>query len=249
MIAYFAAIPVLLYTVLCHKMVMNKGKEAVLFVNENSYRARDLLYIVKEFKEKDIFQDVIACKMVIISPNDTSMDKAENKIVDSYDKIFEESGYDILSFDEIYTMNDVWDGEQNVYFNIRQISYKWIQISCNRVGRPAGTLHGGCYTDVMNKYQALTPFAKYADACLFDTSEVTIKQCKEKNTSYILWNRDQCFNRISEYEMSKLFSAFHLAEYDFNSISEHKSTLILKNSFGYLNMYASTQNPALYFGS
>lgn len=249
MIAYFAAIPVLLYSVICHKMVMNKDKEAVLFVNENSYRARDLLYVLAELKEKEIFQDVVACKMVIISQNDTSLEKAENKIVDSYDKIMEESGYDILSFDEIYTMNDGWDGEQNVYFNIRQISYKWIQIACNKIAKPADTLHGGCYTDVMNKYQALSPFAKYANACLFDSSEVTIRQCKEKNRSYTLWNRDQCFSRISEDEMSKLFSVFHLAEYDFNSISAHKSALILKNSFGYLNMHASIKNPVLYFGS
>lgn len=36
MIAYFAAIPVTLYPALCHKMAINKDKEAVLFVNGNT---------------------------------------------------------------------------------------------------------------------------------------------------------------------------------------------------------------------
>ena len=249
MIAYFAAIPVLLYPTLCHKMVISRGKDAVLFIHEKALKNKELLYVLEELKEKEIFKDVVACNMIIVSSGDVSMEEGERKIVDSFDKIFEESRYDILSFEKIYSMNDSWDGEQNVYFNVRHIPYTWIQIGKNYIAKPASTLHGGCYAALMTKYQAATPFAEYADACLFDSSEVTKKQLNDKSKSYTLWDRDQCFNEITEEEMDRLFAVFHLAENNIAYTNAYESVMVIKNSFGYLNMYTDVRNPLLYFGS
>ena len=63
MIAYFAAIPVTLYPTLCHKMAINKDKEAVLFVNENAFKSIGLLYAFEEFKNSGIFKDTVVCSM------------------------------------------------------------------------------------------------------------------------------------------------------------------------------------------
>ena len=249
MIAYFAAIPVTLYPTLCHKMAINKDKEAVLFVNENAFKSIGLLYAFEEFKNSGIFKDTVVCPMGIKFPKDMSIDEAEGKVADNYDNIFRLTGYDIYSFDEIYTMNDGWDGEQNVYFNMKHISYTWIQTSSNHIPKPAKVLKGECYVRLLNKYQALTPYAEYANACLLDTSEGTIKQFKEKNKDFKLWNRNQCFNSISDDDMNLLFKAFHLAEFKIDFVNTSEATLVIKNSFSYLNMYVGIARPLLHFES
>lgn len=236
MIAYFAAIPAVLYPVICHKMGINNEKKAVLFIDENTYNTRNLFFLTKSLKDYNIFYDVIACKMRLNFPSNMSMDVAEKQVIENYDNIFDNCKYDILSFEEIFMMNDSWDGEQGVYFNYKHIPYIWVETTKNYFPVPSAELRGRCYVNLINKYKACGPLAEYASACINDLSDLSKEWLEKSGKKYICWNRDKCFNSFSEKEIDALISAFDLDKLE---EIDTDSTLIIKNSFGYLMQFCN----------
>lgn len=242
MVAYFAAIPAVLYSVISHKMGINKDKKAVLFIDERTYKTRNLYFLTETLKKHNIFSDVIACKMILNFPSNMSVDIAEKQVIENYDNLIDKCGYDILSFEEIFMMNDSWEGVQGVYFNYKHIPYVWIETTKDYLPTPSVGLHGRCFTNLINKFKACGPMAEYATPCINDISELSKKQLERSGKNYICWNRDRCFNSLSDSEISSLFSAFELDKIE-EIITE--STLIIKNSFGYLIQFCNNLSPIL----
>lgn len=241
MVAYFAAMPTALYSVLCHKLQKHYDTDAVLFINSGAYATKigngekNLLELTKQLKTYVFFKDIVACKMNI-DLSDLTVEQAEISIIENYDRIFDNSGFKISDFKKIYTMNDDWEGLQNVYFNIKKIHYTWIQAIKNCI--PPINGRSICFNKIMQKYNCIATNAEYAEVCLLDTSTEDQKFFDNKGKKYTVWSKDICFDNLTDNELHNLFKSFDLDEKILNTADPENSAIIIKNSYGFLSLHS-----------
>lgn len=246
MVAYFAALPTELINVIAHRLVVNRERDAVLFVDKRNFEGRKLRFAAEGLRQSSIFQDVVIDDIMAKYPQNMTIDNALDIIIGYYQRLFEKIECDFDAFEEIICVNDGVDGEQNLYFNHKNIKYTWLQSAANYCPGPAENLRGKYYAFAMNKYKALSPFAEYAQPCLCENSHVTIKQLTEKGKPYTLWDPKKCIADIADEDWQKLFSAFGLSADDFDRDKISKAVMVVRNSYGALNMFTGKAAPVLF---
>ncbi len=229
MILYCTSLPIFLYHLTVHKLTVDKEKDVVLMVDEKMFKTRNLAGVLDRLKDQGIFHDVILSDLYM--NRKLSSDNAlEQEAISHFDELFENCRYPIASFDEIYVMNDTHDGEINLYFNLKQIGYKWLQpvenhcvIESNAAWLPKP------FVSVMAKHKAFSPLAAYAQPCIWDTSEETKELLEEENKPYTTWNLRTLLDTLGKSEINQIANAFEIDQ----SGSYGDSSLVIKNSYGY----------------
>ena len=234
MIAYFAPLTTALFLTISHKLAYHHYDECVLFIHEPVYRSKKLLYVAEELKKEKIFTDVVTsclmCPKSLIPPN-ANEDILEKIILDYYNKLFKRVNYDISKFDKIYALNDNHGAEVNIYFNMINIRYTWVETEKNRTPDGSPTLNAG-FLPLYKKYNPTNPFAKCADACIIDESDQT--KLKLKGKDYTTWNPKECKYKFTQEDWQHLFNCYHLNEFELSVDSLVNSTVVVENSYGLL---------------
>lgn len=221
-VLYCAAIPVLIYPLLMHKLGMNPDKNAVLFIDRNEYAKRTDIEAIHRFKAQGIFADVVDCNIfgvvrgLGISPKDT--------YIEYFDNIFLRAGYQLTDFDEIYVLNDSWDGDINLYFNFKRVAYFWINFAKDYV--PNIYTFSKCKKELLNEYKALTPFAKYAKPCILAESDQLAAKLEQAGKDFSTWDLMSLYKNLSFADVEKVVKSYGVDKLP----SLSKSTLIIKNS-------------------
>ncbi len=234
MIAYFTDAYNTFFPVLCHRLGANADKKAVLFIDKNQCekRASSLNFIFEELVNNQIFDNVVACEL-ITKIADLSEADAEKSIVDNFENIFSSNGYNINDFEELYSVNDNWGGYQNLYFNIKKIKYNWLQPATDKTHSEPGDFNCNCYKSLMHKYNAMSVNSEFVTPCILSTSQQTMCELKEKNIDFTVWNKQECFDGLTDETMQRLYNAFRLDKAAFDTDND-KKILLIKNGFGFL---------------
>lgn len=246
MIAYFAALPTELINVIAHKLTVNKGKDAVLFIDKRNYENRGLLPAAERLQQCGVFRRVLVEDILVVYPKDATDQTVKETIISHFEDMFSKCGFAPASMEEIVCPNDGVDGEQNVYFNCKKIRYTWLQQSKNYCPDPSESLRSKAYGNVMREGLALTPFAEYAEPCLCEASDATIRQVTEYGKEYVLWDPQRCVKSITDEDWERLFSVFGLNENDFAREEMSGAVLVIKNSYGFLNGFLNDAAPLLF---
>lgn len=218
---YCAAIPVVLYPLLMHKIGVNLSKRAILFIDRNEYSKRTDIDAIHRFKEKGIFEDVVDCKMFV---NSEKCSDLKNAIIGHFDKMFFESGYRLEDFDTIYTANDGWGGDINLYLNLKKIRYTWINSTQNYV--PTPFTENESMRRLCEEYKSLTPFSEYANPCILVESDKIKLSLSNRKKAYSVWDLKSIYDNIDPSYIEIISGCYLTNELPDTS----NAVLIIKNS-------------------
>ena len=224
MVLYCAAIPVLIYPLVMHRIGVNRDKKAVLFIDRYEFSKRTDIDAIHEFKNQGIFDDVVDCKMFV------DRKKAESDptkvYIEHFDKLFANGPYSITDFNEIYILNDGWDGDINLYFSLKKIEYNWINCAKNYI--PSPNTQFDWLKKIWEMYHILTPFAEYANPCILNNSDAIIKELDRCHKKYSIWNLEEIYENFPDFYLEKIGKCFQVDKLSQNE----NAVLIVKNSGG-----------------
>lgn len=225
MILYCSALPVFLYRFIVHKLTRYKSEEVILLVDESAYKKRDFIRIAKNLEENEVFSKVIFESLFIRKNDDKEV--IINNCIEHFDNIFEKIGYQLSDFKKIYVMNDNWDGDINLYFNIKQVNYIWVETATNCLFENKSFQFNKAFNEIVDEYKSLSPFAKYAQAEILNESNKSKEILREKR--YSTWDLQKELNDLSQEEFFKVTKSFEINNIDIKA----KSALLVVNSYGY----------------
>ena len=212
------------YQTLMHRFGCNKEKEAVLFVREGM----NVINYIKPLKKYKIFSDII--EMPLLYNRRRSDNASVEDIINYFDNIFSKIKYKLSSFENIYMINDYWDGDINLYFNLKKIYYTWIQITPNLIDFKPQYV-SKTFSDISICYKSHTPFAEFARPCLLKSSSESQKRLLNKG--FTTWDLKECLNELTEEQLDIMAECYGVDLNEFTTEALKGSALILLNSYGY----------------
>lgn len=225
-ILYCAAIPVHLYTLLLHRLTEEKSSSASLIIDKIEYLNRYEIQIINKFKEYGLFDEIYELDLFGVRRKENLEVNGIN-IEERYINYFNEilSNVDLKKYKKIYAFNDSWDGDINLYFNLKKIKYVWINENKNYI---PGIYHmGKRVAEKVKEYQALTPFASCAIPLLRSDSDKIINDISNSKKYYI-WDPLQDYEKLEENDVKLVASCFNIPQL----IDSKESVLLIKNSGG-----------------
>lgn len=222
MILYCAILPTMLHSIVLHKINKNADKDAVLLIGGTIYEKRGLSDCVEKIVENGFFTSFITAEKFVQKKN-VSDEDYEADLIKYFDILFSENGYSIEDFEEIYTANDTWEAEINLYFNLKKIRYTWVQTAQNI------TMDQYVPDNLSKKYRHHSPLSLYASADILSNSDQSKKILEDNSRTYRTWDPKSAMSELSDECLNKLVHCFHIELND----DFGKSTLLILNSFGY----------------
>lgn len=213
-----------LYPLLMHRLSINKKEKAVLLIDKGM-RINKYLKSLTSF---GLFDDVI--EVTLLYNNRNSKNANEVDYINWFDGIFSKLKYKLYSFDDICVLNDYWDGDINLYLNLKKLNYTWIQTVVNLIAYKPQYVSDE-FAEMMLKYKAHTPFAQFAHPYILKTSDKSIIELKDKG--FKLWDMDESCNNLSEYELDAIAACYGFKIDEFDAGKAEKCALIVLNSYGY----------------
>lgn len=224
MVIYLLDNQCFLYQILMHRLGCNGDKKAVLFVNKGM-RIKSYLF---KLKEGGIFSDVI--ELPLLYNNRGSETATEQDFKKFFDNVFDASKYSFDKFKDICLINDRWDGDINLYLNLINKSYTWIQVNRNQ-DELMPQYVSNAFANILIKYRSHTPFAAYAKPCLLKASDSSQQKLRDKG--YSLWDISECVNSLTEKELEIIADCYELNLDEYSQTKLKTSVLLLLNSYGY----------------
>lgn len=225
MVLYCVDTPVFIGNVLLHKNAYTYDKKTILMVDRKLYDDRNMSEVLIKLKSMDFIYDIIFCDMFCDTYLDCTEEEYKKYCIEYYDKIFYDAKYKIDSFDEIYSFNDTWNGIINLYFNLKEKDYVWVQ--CNRVFYSKDYVRGNnVFLQLLDKYDYINPFAPYAKPEL--RKDCLIEEKKKIKKKYTIWDKQYAIDALSDEIVVKIVQCYGIDEIN------KSSWLILLNSYGTL---------------
>lgn len=239
MILYCAVLPVMLFPMVLHKIEKNNDKEAVLLIDKSMYESRHLIGCVEKIADSGIFKSAIVINAAFPQKADVSDEVYSVQIVEYFDRKFDKNKYKLDDFEKIYTTNDTWKAEINLYFNLKQVEYTWVEVAQNNI------LDNFFNGELSKKYLFYSPLSKYAHPEILNVSANSKNVLDAKNCEYITWDKNKALKDMSDINLEKLIHCFHVdIKDDFK-----KSALLVLNSFGFSeSILSSSYEVKLYNG-
>lgn len=224
MVLFVMTPPTFLYKILLHRLVAYKEQEAVLIVNKSIFEKQDSIEIVMNLKEL-FFKDVLLLETLI---NNVSIppEHLKDYIINYYDNLFYDTGYSLDDFNDIIVINDTWDNNINLYFNIKKVNYKWIEAKINALRDESTNLFLPSINELINRYRSLSGIAYYATPILSTNANISIKKCIDNKKKYLLYNNAKYLAEINDNVLEQILKSFN---FDF-SMKTNKNLVILNSS-------------------
>lgn len=213
-----------MYQILMHRLGCNGKKDAILFINKGMRLSDN----IKKLKAKGFFSEIL--ELPLLYSGRRSENANEQDIIKYYNAVFSKIKYTLNSFEDIFVMNDNWDGDINLYLNLTHLNYTWIQVSKNLIDLKPQYV-SDAFSKIAIKYKSHTPFAAFAKPCLLKDSDESQNRLKEKK--YTVWDIGECINTLSEKQLEYIAYCYDVNIKDYSSDKLDKSTLVLLNSYGY----------------
>jgi hypothetical protein len=224
LVLYHSTIPVYLGMLLLHRLTINEKNSAVLIVDKKQFLKRNI--DIEALSKRGIFDRVIFCDAYAghQKKNGSVMD-IEAAIVSQYDSVLLKYGFTIKDFDKIYTTNDWFEGEFNVYLSLTQTKFYWLELSKDiakkhhTAGFPFQKFKSvsDVYAEVMRKHFATCPDGEYATPVLLEESERSKKYYAYK--AYELWKPDQLQEALAPQYAKDIVKTYgDFANLDSNSV-------------------------------
>lgn len=224
---YCIDIPVLMSLALTYRFRKSASSKIVVIIDKETYKNRNMLTVLNNMKTGGIFFDIIEDKLFFDNKLDVTVSEYEQYIIDYYDSILKNAGYNIDDFANIVCFNDWWDGRINLYFNLKKKKYKWVQLDKNNLQEQIyvqGSASASFF-EVMNKYKALSPFAPYALPCILSDCNTELRNKLQKDVDVFDFAVE--LESIPAEIIENVVGTYGISEIK-------NSVLFLPNSYGYL---------------
>ncbi len=219
-ILYCFTLNTFITTALLHRLAYRRDSYAVFMCDKLMFESRGVAEAVKKLKDNGIIDDLILDVLLIRYDLHITMEEYSSYIEQVYDNVFFKAGYSVDDFDEIYCINDNWGYYPNIYLNIKKIPYFWMNVSKDIIygsykewNTDIGVkkLESNEFLNLVNFYNALTPFAPYAiPVILSGSNKKTLDKFKGKR--YITWDKEYALSSLSSVDIDKIVSCFDVKE-------------------------------------
>ncbi|MBP1566280.1 MAG: hypothetical protein J6A58_11050 [Oscillospiraceae bacterium] len=227
MILVFAPAPMELVFPLTYVCSHFPNEEVVLFVHEGLYKSRKMIEYVDNMKKNHVIKDVVYCDCLYTRNDFDDVDSYREAFILHFDNLFLNSGYSIKDFDKIICVNDNWDGDLNLYLNLKKVSYFWLQVVCNNLIIQKGCMRNYKYLNTLvEEYSAYSGIAEYATPILRSDSDKNISTIGKRK--YLLWDLNFDILEISNDCLNAILKSFNFSEKCILNAS-----IIIMNSFGF----------------
>lgn len=221
-------------TAVLHRLAYRRDSYAVFMCDKIMFENRGVAEAVKKLKDNGIIDDLIFDVLLIRYDLHITMEEYSSYIEQVYDNVFLKAGYSVDDFDEIYCINDNWGYYPNIYLNIKRIPYFWLNATKNGIFRNyreynadvgVKQLESDEFLNLVNFYNALTPFAPYAiPVILSGSNKNTLDKLKE--VQYITWDKEYALGMLSDLEIDNIVSCFDVEK------SQPYSEFVILDSWG-----------------
>jgi hypothetical protein len=227
-VLYHCTAPAALGPLLLHRLTINEKKPAVLIIDRHQFLKRKI--DIEALAQRKLFDQIILANAFSgRQKKNESVASIEATIVSQYDSVLLKYGFSIENFGEIYTINDWWEGEFNVYLSLKQAKYYWLEPKkdCARVGNTdyifqRFRLVSDAYAEIMKKHFATCSNGKCAILVLIEGGEKSEKYCEDIHKPYTIWNPEQLQENLSSHYAENIVGAYGA----FDNL-ESKSALLL----------------------
>lgn len=219
-ILYCFTLNTFITTALLHRLAYRKDSYAVFMCDKLMFENRGVAEAVKKLKDNGIIDDLILDVLLIRYDLHITMEEYSSYIEQLYDDVLFRAGYSVDDFDEIYCINDNWGYYPNIYLNIKKIPYFWMNACRDSIcgnykewNTDIGVkqLESDEFLNLVNFYNALTPFAPYAiPVILSGSNKNTLDKLKE--VQYITWDKEYALSSLSSMDIDKIASCFDVRE-------------------------------------
>lgn len=230
-VLYCVMNPCCMSKALLHRLDVNKGKNSVVLIDAGVYGRRNLIETIEKMEKNNIFSEIISDNLFFDVGKHYALDEYENYIKDFYNEILKKKKMCIEDFSEIVVANDWWDGRFNLYLNIIQKKYTWLQTDANSLQDKIRFECSNECKQLFEKYQALSAFAPYAVPWL--TSNCSDKLKQRVGMAAHEYNYNIIIKKMPDDVIKKVIMCYGIEEVKENSI------LFLPNSYGYMYSWMS----------
>ncbi len=227
MVLYCVDAPVFIGYALLHRYAYQPEQKAVLIADKNMYETRGLLGVLKNFKDNQIFDDVIICNLFLDTHLNCDEKTYTKYCIDFFNEAFTSNGYRPEQFDTIYSINDDWDGMINLYFNLIEKEYIWLAANRDCLMDLPQFSGSRQFLELVEKYQFITPFAPFACAELqADSSIEMLETMRMRKKDYRIWDKKAALEALPEEILATI-----IRSYGSQDVADD-SCLLIVNSYG-----------------